>query len=313
MADPTSIPNTRPTVIIKRPKKVIKGHHGGNWKVAYADFMTAMMAFFLLLWILSLSEPEKLEGLADYFTPASIPLVDLAGYDPAAAKVRDAREALLMDETPLWQATPDKESPGSPSGIANEAGANPWSAFEQTTETEPEDPVEEENERDSIDATLAALKDTMAKGNPLESLAGNLMVSRSADGVVVEIIDLGERPMFQSGSAELTEVVGSVLKEVAIVLADVPMNVKIIGHTDSTPFRGTGGYGNWELSADRANAARRALEAFGVAPERFTRVSGRAAVTPLISEDPSDARNRRITIELVAVGTPGNATSADDS
>lgn len=312
MADPTNVPNTPTIVIIKRPKKVIKGHHGGNWKVAYADFMTALMAFFLMLWILSLSEPEKLEGIADYFTPASIPLVDILGYDPEAAKVRDKNDMVPMPDSALWEDPPAEFPLDSEAETADEAPTNPWTALEQTTQTLSENSAETRDSQDPVDAMLSALKDTMAKGNPLESLAGNLMVSRSADGVIVEILDLGERPMFQSGSAELTAVVRQVLSEVANVIAAVPMNIKIIGHTDATPFRGSSGYGNWELSADRANAARRALETFGVSPERFTRVSGRAAVTPLIPEDPSDARNRRITIELVTVETPSKAAASND-
>lgn len=312
MADPTNLPNTPPIVIIKRPKKVIKGHHGGAWKVAYADFMTALMAFFVLLWILSISEPEKLEGIADYFTPASVPLVDILGYDPEAAMVRDKNDKIPMPESALWEDPPAELPLDSEAETADEANSNPWTAFEQTTQASSENSAEAQDSRDPVDAMLSALTDTMAQGNPLESLAGNLMVSRTADGVIVEILDLGERPMFQSGSAELTEGVHQVLSEVANVIAAVPMNIKIIGHTDAIPFRGSVGYGNWELSADRANAARRALETFGVSPERFTRVSGRAAVTPLIPEDPSDARNRRITIELVTVETPAEAATLKD-
>lgn len=312
MADPSNLPNTPPVVIIKRPKKVIKGHHGGAWKVAYADFMTALMAFFILLWILSTSEPEKLEGIADYFTPASVPLVDILGYDPEAAMVRDKNEVIPMPETALWQDPPAALPLESEAETMDTQSSNPWTEFEQTMQASSERAEVAPDSRDAVDAMLSALTDTMAQGNPLESVAGNLMVSRSADGLIVEILDLGERPMFQSGSAELTDVVHQVLSEVANVIAAVPMNIKIIGHTDATPFRGSGGYGNWELSADRANAARRALESFGVSPERFTRVSGRAAVTPLIPEDPNDARNRRITIELVTVETTAELSSSSD-
>lgn len=312
MADPSNLPNTPPVVIIKRPKKVIKGHHGGAWKVAYADFMTALMAFFILLWILSISEPEKLEGIADYFTPASVPLVDILGYDPEAAMVRDKNEVIPMPETALWQDPPAALPLDSEAETMDTQSSNPWTEFEHTMQASSERAEVAPDSRDAVDAMLSALTDTMAQGNPLESVAGNLMVSRSADGLIVEILDLGERPMFQSGSAELTDVVHQVLSEVANVIAAVPMNIKIIGHTDATPFRGSGGYGNWELSADRANAARRALESFGVSPERFTRVSGRAAVTPLIPEDPNDARNRRITIELVTVETTAEPSASSD-
>lgn len=288
----TAPSNGRP-IVIKRRKKVQNGHHGGNWKVAYADFMTAMMAFFLLLWILSVTDVQKLSGIAEYFTPAAVPLVDIAGYDPAAAIARDAQE----DEPPLPDAA-KQDRPADPPPDASGQGANPWAAFEEAETPDPAETPPPGAVADPVAAAQAALEETMAKGNPLESLAGNLMVARTPDGLVVEIVDLGESPMFQSGSAEVTEVLGRVLKEFSTVIAGAPMLVSITGHTDASPYRGHPGYGNWELSADRANAARRALEAAGVPADRFRSVSGLADVLPLIAEDPKDARNRRITIEL---------------
>jgi chemotaxis protein MotB len=298
----TAPSNSRP-IIIKRKKKIVGGHHGGNWKVAYADFMTAMMAFFLLLWILSVSDVKKLSGIAEYFTPATVPLVDIAGYDPQAAVIRDPK----ADEPPLPDAERQDQPPVDPAPNASGQGANPWAALEDSpspavSETPPQNadarPV------DQVAAVQAALEQTMAKGNPLESLAGNLMVARTPDGLLVEIVDLGESPMFQSGSAEVTEVLGRVLKEFTTVIAGTPMVVNITGHTDASPYRGHQGYGNWELSADRANAARRALEEAGVPADRFRSVTGQADVAPLIAEDPKDPRNRRITIELKAMAQP---------
>lgn len=288
-------PNSRP-IVIKRSKKVAGGHHGGNWKVAYADFMTAMMAFFLLLWILSVSDAEKLVGIAEYFTPATLPLVDIAGYDPAAAVVRDAQTG----GPPLPDAAQQEIPATDPPPDASDRGANPWAAFEKAEAPLPADtpPPEPVADPDPVAIAQAALEDTMAKGNPLESLAGNLMVARTPDGLVVEIVDLGESPMFQSGSAEVTETLGRVLREFSAVIAKAPMAVKITGHTDASPYRGRAGYGNWELSADRANAARRALETAGVPASRFRSVSGLADMMPLVPEDPKNARNRRITIEL---------------
>jgi chemotaxis protein MotB len=292
-------PNSRP-IVIKRVKKVSGGHHGGNWKVAYADFMTAMMAFFLLLWILTVTDDEKLVGIAQYFTPAAVPLVDIAGYDPAAAIARDAES----QEPPLpdveRQDRPSEEDP-PPDAIGQ--GANPWAAFEDLDTPLPTKAEPADADADPVAAAQAALEDTMAKGNPLESLAGNLMVSRTPDGLVVEIVDLGESPMFQSGSAAVTPSLGRVLKEFSAVIARSSLSIRITGHTDATPFRGDPGYGNWELSADRANAARRALVEAGVPADRFLSVSGLADVAPLVPEDPKNARNRRITIELARIAS----------
>lgn len=291
--------NGRP-IVIKRQKKVVNGHHGGNWKVAYADFMTAMMAFFLLLWILTISDAKKLTGIAEYFTPAAVPLVDIAGYDPAAAVVRDPE----ADQPPLPDAARQDTVPVDPPANATGQGANPWAAFDEAGSPVPSESQQPETYADPVAAAEAALTDRMAKGNPLESLAGNLMVARSPDGLVVEIVDLGDRPMFQSGSAKVTEDLGQVLAELSTVIAAVPMVVMITGHTDASPYRGRPGYGNWELSADRANAARRTLEAAGVPGDRFRSVSGLADVLPLIADDPMDARNRRITIELEPATPP---------
>ena len=291
--------NSRP-IVIKRKKKVVNGHHGGNWKVAYADFMTAMMAFFLLLWILSVSDTEKLEGIAEYFTPAAVPLVDIAGYDPAAAIARESDS----DAPPLPQLGQDRPLTDPSDDATAPDGPNPWKAFdaEAAATKNAAKPPSDKAKADPVATAQAALEQKMAKGNPLESLAGNLMVARTPDGLVVEIVDLGERPMFRTGSAEVTEVLMRVLTEFSEVIADAPMAISITGHTDAVPFRGNQGYGNWELSADRANAARRALESAGVPPDRFTSVSGLAAVAPLIPEEPKDARNRRITLKLETIG-----------
>lgn len=302
MTAPKSAPNSRP-IIIKRTKKVSSGHHGGNWKVAYADFMTAMMAFFLLLWILSVSDTKKLVGIAEYFTPAQVAMVDIAGYDPAAAPVRDAK----ADRPPLPGETAEERPDAEPLKDATTQGRpNPWTAFDSSEAPQPETapPAEAEAKADTIADALAALQDTMAKGNPLESLAGNLMVARTPDGLVLEIVDLGESPMFASGRAEVTAVLGKVLVEFAAVLANTPMTISITGHTDASPYSRNQGYGNWELSADRANAARRALEEAGVPFDRFKSVQGLAEVAPLIPENPKDPRNRRITIELKPIGLP---------
>lgn len=299
MTAPKTASNSRP-IVIKRKKKVVSGHHGGNWKVAYADFMTAMMAFFLLLWILSVSDTEKLEGIAEYFTPAAVPLVDIAGYDPAAAIARDAEN----EAPPLPELGKHHPQSDTPEDATTAVGPNPWTAFDaEAAETgSVPKPLSQTEKADAVATAQAALEQKMAKGNPLESLAGNLMVARTPDGLVVEIVDLGESPMFRTGSAEVTDVLMRVLTEFSDVIADAPMAISITGHTDSVPFRGDRGYGNWELSADRANAARRALESAGVPSDRFTSVSGLAAVAPLVPEDPKDARNRRITIRLETIG-----------
>ncbi|MFD2739567.1 flagellar motor protein MotB [Sulfitobacter aestuarii] len=301
-------------IIIKRPKKVSKGHHGGNWKVAYADFMTALMAFFLLLWILSVSDEDKLEGLAEYFTPATVSLVDTSGHDTIIDPMRhqngedsEAADISIGEGAPGSDmgrsAEPEGENPAAPG-----ASENPWSAL-KTAFDAPPTPVVEQVSAEPVDLPdrLAAAEEKLASvfedEEALAHLAENVMIARTDDGLVINIVDIGDRPMFRLGSADLTDDIRTILGSVAPAIRDVPLQIAITGHTDATPFRDDEDYGNWELSADRANATRRALVALGLSGARFVSVAGAAAMTPLLPDKPTDARNRRVTITLEAASS----------
>jgi chemotaxis protein MotB len=288
-------------IVVKRVKKSVAGHHGGNWKVAYADFMTALMAFFLLLWILSGSNEEQLRGLAEYFTPSEVPLVEISGI----GTLIEARKVPSSDpdqEDMSLPKGPDAEGPEESDTQEVRNGAlNPWLDINKETTDET---TELGNALPSFAEAMRTVEEDLSRAfeqtPELAKLSDHLMMSREDDGLVIEIVDLGDRPMFESASATVGEDFETILKEISTALTSVNVNIAITGHTDAHPFvNNQNGYSNWELSADRANATRRALIAAGVPENVFTEVSGVAAVHPLIPEDPENARNRRVSLVLL--------------
>lgn len=259
-------------IIIKRPK-IVKGdgHHGGAWKVAYADFVTAMMAFFLLMWLLNATTEDQRQGLADYFNP-SIPIAAVSGGGPDGLFGEQVNEgsALAMINKP--KAKNDAEV-GQPTDMKTDNGLNEMAQEEKALE----------------DALLGQAGE----------LNEHIHVRVTPEGLVVELTDREGSPLFASGSAQPSPVLMKLTEAVAMALEDVSNPIKIAGHTDAKPFSTEEGYGNWELSSDRANVARRLIKRAGVPEARIKEVSGKAATIPLIEEDPMDARNRRISITLL--------------
>lgn len=264
-------------IIVK--KKVVKAaHHGGSWKVAFADFATAMMAFFLLLWLLAAMEAEDLAGLSEYFqnpsafegrapVPGQAP-GDGTGVDPS-----------IIDFEGLPELMEDPESVSPPSGIDQETL----------------DELAESRDRQALEALQEALEEALDRSQALEPFKDQLLLDITPDGLRIQIIDRENRPMFDSASARPLEHADAILRELASLINKVPNRVSITGHTDARPLLRPD-YTNWELSADRANAARRALVAGGTYPDQIARVVGLAASVPFNRENPEDAINRRISI-----------------
>ena len=253
------------TIIIKRPKLVKGGgHHGGAWKVAYADFVTAMMAFFLLMWLLNATTEEQRHGLADYFNP-SIPIAAVSGGGSGALDGKELTRAPALSTSSPTDGTNDELA-----GIPDDA---------------------------MVSAMQAALI-----GEESE-LSDHISVRMSPEGLVIEITDRDSRPLFASGRADPSPILLKLTAAVAQALEEVSNTIKIDGHTDSRRYgNGLQGYSNWELSSDRANAARRMITQAGLPETRITEVSGRAATMPFV-DDPLDARNRRISITLLRSGS----------
>lgn len=272
-------------VIIKRVKKVTGGgHHGGAWKVAYADFVTAMMAFFLLMWLLNATTEDQRKGIADYFNPA-IPISQVSGGGKEALSGSTiAPDAKLLED-------------GS-------HGKTQMPADEQTQDEKKEKADEAEKKKPLTaeeKGRLQAVEQDLLK-RALEQDAGGLarhiQTRMTPEGLVIELVEVNGSPLFEVGSATPSPTMVKLLKIVAECVGTVTNNIAIVGHTDSRPYAGKDGYTNWELSTDRANAARRLMVADGLAPGQIAEVAGKADTEPL-TPDPLAPQNRRISITLL--------------
>jgi chemotaxis protein MotB len=276
-----------PIIVRKRVHGAHASHHGGAWKVAYADFVTAMMAFFLLMWLLGATTENQRKGIADYFA-ARVPIspesaggdgVLEGGFVPRTAEARFRLGDRDRDDVALAAGAAKSDQP--------DAAAHRDVRYDDRIERQRFETIQSEILR-RLEAS-AALRD----------LAGNLLFEITPEGLRIHIFDRSGADMFPLGSAVPRLRTTAILKVIADIIGAVRNGIVITGHTDSRPFVGAGTYGNWDLSADRANAARRVLAAGGVAAERFRRIEGRAALEPLIERDPNDPRNRRIAITLL--------------
>jgi chemotaxis protein MotB len=292
-----------PDIIIKKVKKGGHGgHHGGSWKVAYADFVTAMMAFFLLLWLLSSSTDEQLHGISNYFAPESISQSNSgAGGMLAGTKLADAGAMRSENGAPVIQ----MDIPPSPDATTVET-QNKAQTAEQKAEQ-----AAKAQEKKEFDKVAEDLKEAMGKSPELKELSKNLLVEQTDEGLRIQIIDKDDTSMFPSGSADLRDQTKLLLKQVAMAIKDMPQKIAIEGHTDSIPYSHSNGtYTNWELSADRALATRRELQVDSLSSDRFGKVSGVADTDPFIKDNPKDERNRRISITLLR-GTGKQTPAAD--
>jgi chemotaxis protein MotB len=267
-------------IIIKRIKKVSGGHHGAAWKIAYADFVTAMMAFFLLMWLLGSTTKGDLKGISDYFSnPIALTLSGGSGAGDATSLVMGGGEDLSRRSANMHKG----QDPEEQRRIQREA-------------------------RDAIAkvdrAAMAALKDKVQQAitnNPkLADYKSQVRLDVTKEGLRIQIVDDQGRPMFDSGSAVVKDYMRGLLREIAAVLNTVDYKVSLSGHTDSRPFGSTEmGYSNWELSADRANASRRELLVGGMQEQKIVRVVGLAASQPMEGMQPDAEVNRRISIVVL--------------
>lgn len=266
--------NNQP-IIIKRVKRFGGGHHGGAWKIAFADFATAMMAFFLVLWLLSTATPEQKIAIAGYFK-------DPIGFS-------DSGTPYVIDLG------------GSPQ-LAPEKTINPEVKSEPTPDTSiqlDKDQVEtmaEQVERERLELLLQELQNKVEENPQLQKFKDQILFEITQDGLRIQIMDAENRPMFDIGSARLQPYFEDILLAMADTIKAVPNKISISGHTDAKPYSGTGDFGNWELSANRANAARRALVAGGYPDGQVARVVGYASSSLFDRKNPFNPVNRRIDI-----------------
>ncbi len=266
-------------IIVKRIKRGGHGHHGGAWKIAYADFVTAMMAFFLLMWLLGSTTEGDKKGIADYFSsPLKIALLSSgSGAGDASHVIKGGGQDLSRTTGQVKRG--DIETPRATVNLralkAEQARA----------------------EAKRLEDLKGRLEKQIESTPRLASLASQIRLDMTADGLRIQIVDEQNRPMFASGSAVVQPYMRDLLQEIGGLLAEVPNRLTLEGHTDAKPFAaGERGYSNWELSADRANASRRELLGGGLPDERILRVQGLAASVPFEPDDPAAAINRRISI-----------------
>jgi len=294
-----------PVIVIK--KVIDEGHggaHGGAWKIALADMMTAMMAFFLLMWLLGASNEDQRKSIADYFRPSSHslnPFGQLAGssgvlggrsiIDPDAFPYAACQTGLLERLTPRSEGGPN---PDTDPGPENENPADP-----DKLTPEQKKQIAAQADAENFQKLEKEIKQKLSENKRLEQLKDQVAISRDKDGLRIEIIDKADFAMFPSGSNNMQGKAAALIKEVANSLATMPNKVAIRGHTDSVPFQSAEGRNNWSLSAERAEATRQLLEKNGIPPDRFTRIEGVADTDPFNPKDACDPRNRRMSITVL--------------
>lgn len=272
---------TQQPIVVKRIKKGGGGAHGGAWKIAYADFVTAMMAFFLLMWLLGSTTEGDLKGISDYFqAPLKMSMQGGRGTGDATSVIPGGGNDLTKSVGQVANADYDqpKKRMRQPKIIAADNEALERVRFEEM--------------KQKLEAIIEA--------SPLlRPFAKQLLLDITSEGLRIQIVDEKNRPMFDSGGATLKPYTREILQAIAQTLNDVGNRISVSGHTDATPYAADRGFGNWELSADRANACRREMVSGGLPEERIARVVGLAATIPLKTDDPYDAINRRISIVVL--------------
>lgn len=271
--------NNQP-IIVKRVKKSAAGHHGGAWKIAFADFATAMMAFFLVMWLMSSATPEQKKAISGYFQ-------DPIGFSESASPY-----AIDLGGTPT--PAPDKTlNPEMQDSLVDESKVDKDAVQVSPDQVET---MAEQIEHERLELLLQELQNKVEQNPELQRFKDQILFEITQDGLRIQIMDAENRPMFALGSAELQPYFEDILLAMAETIKAVPNKISISGHTDAKPFAGRGDFGNWELSSNRANAARRALVAGGYPEEQVARVVGYASSALFDRENPLNPVNRRIDI-----------------
>lgn len=274
---------SKPTVVIRRVRKVKRGgHHGGAWKVAYADFVTAMMAFFLVLWLMAATSKPERAAISEYFRNPS----PLSGSSATPA--------------------PGMAGPGGAStsmiklgGATDVSRGNSNDPFQNQQEAVPTAVQEREREKQRLEALKQELQEAISQSQALEPFKDQLLLDITPEGLRIQIVDQQNRPMFDLGSARLMPYTQSILQELSHFIGQVPNRISLTGHTDTTAYSTRLGYSNWELSADRANAARRTLLEAGMDEAKVARVVGLSSSVLFDKANPQNPINRRISIVVM--------------
>lgn len=279
-------------ILIKKVKKVSGGgHHGGAWKVAYADFVTAMMAFFLLMWLINTTDPEQKKGIAEYFAPASVS-------ETTSGSGGILGGTALGDDGPKSsgsQSVLEELAPEAPA--ADQAG--PSSSLSSASDAALQAEVQK-REAAEFASAAESLRQAMQSMPELAELSKQLIVDQTPEGLRIQLVDQEGRSMFESNSARPNARAQVLLRAVAKVINRLPNRISITGHTSAQAGSSRASLpADWSLSSERANASRLVLQGAGVDPDRVYSVAGKAGSDPLYPDDPSLAGNRRIAIVLL--------------
>ena len=282
--------DTQRPIIVKRVKKHAGGHHGGAWKIAYADFVTAMMAFFLLMWLLGSASKGELNGIAEYFqTPLKVALMGGSSSGDSSSLVKGGGQDLTRTEGQMKKGEIREEK-----RVINLKAAEAEMARQEKVKL-----------RDLKQRIERAIQDNPA----LRQYSNQMLLDITTEGLRIQIVDEYNRPMFSSGSAQLQPYSREILREIGKALNDMPNRLSISGHTDALAYSGGNkGYSNWELSADRANAARRELLGGGLGETRMLRVVGLSSAVLFDAANPLNPINRRISIIVMNKKTEESAS-----
>jgi chemotaxis protein MotB len=272
---------SRPPIIIKRVKKVEGGHHGGAWKIAYADFVTAMMAFFLLMWLIGSTAEGDRKGIAEYFqTPLRVALAGGSGSGDASSIIDGGGEDLTRSAGQVRRA----DEP----------------ARRQTINLQAARAEMARREKERLEGLKRRFEDAMQKNDKLAQFKNQIRLELTAEGLQVTIVDEQNRAMFDTGGAVVKDYTRDIMRAIGGLLNDVDNAISLAGHTDAAQYAlGERGYSNWELSADRANASRRELVAGGMKENKVLRVVGLGSSLPLDADNPLSPINRRISLVVL--------------
>ncbi|MEO8598818.1 MAG: flagellar motor protein MotB [bacterium] len=279
-------------IIVKRIKKTAGGHHGGAWKIAYADFVTAMMAFFLLMWLLGSTSKGTLQGIAEYFqTPLKVAMAGGSGSGDSSSILQGGGKDLTRQDGQVKKTRIEAEKKSYDLKAAEKAL--------------------EKIESSRLKGLKSIIEAKIAAHPVLKQFKNQLLLDITTEGLRIQIVDEQNRPMFSSAKAELQPYTKIILHEIGMVLNQVPNKISLSGHTDAAPYsHGEKGYSNWELSADRANASRRELIAGGMEESKIVRIVGLSSAVLFDKKEPLNPVNRRISI--IVMNKKAEETAARD-
>jgi chemotaxis protein MotB len=300
----------RPILIVKKVKKAA-GHHGGAWKVAYADFVTAMMAFFMVMWLIASVNKETRAAIFEYFKNPSMD----QGKSPKAAPGQMGPGGA---STSVINMRGGLDSPRSSVALITTGLGTPTSGavtdhpnMKLPTSEQEAKKIAAAADHRKLESLMAELKEAISKSQALAPFKDQLLLDITPEGLRIQIVDAQNRPMFDLGSPRLKTYTTDIMRALAPYLNSVNNRISLAGHTDTTPYSAAGGYNNWDLSTDRANAARRALESGGLSAEKISRVVGLSSSVLFDKENTRNPINRRISIIVMTHEAEESALKTD--